>query len=76
MASPHPELDDDGGKRPHESQTGTASPDEEVGTAPGSPAEYDIERIEKVYRKLDLRIIPGKANLPSPSGLREAAGSH
>lgn len=72
MAPPHPELEEDGGKRPHESQRGTAGPDEEVGTAPGSPAEYDIERIEKVYRKLDLRIIPGKTEMPLPSGLREA----
>ena len=30
--------------------------------AAGSPApiEYDVERVEEVYRKLDLRIIPGK----------------
>ena len=25
-----------------------------------APIEYDVERVEKVYRKLDLRIIPGK----------------
>lgn len=31
---------------------------QEVGPAP--PAiEYDVERVEKVYKKLDLRIIPG-----------------
>lgn len=37
--------------------------DHEAGTQleEGRPArvEYDIERVEAVYRKLDLRIIPG-----------------
>ena len=25
-----------------------------------APVDYDVKRVEKVYRKLDLRIIPGK----------------
>ena len=29
-------------------------------TEGAAPIEYDVERVEKVYRKLDLRIIPGK----------------
>lgn len=29
-----------------------------VEAGPSAPVEYDIERVEKVYRKLDLRIIP------------------
>lgn len=29
------------------------------GPPPPPAIEYDVERVEKVYRKLDLRIIPG-----------------
>jgi len=37
---------------------------EESGAPPPPAIEYDTERVEKVYRKLDLRIIPGTVSLP------------
>ncbi|KAG4221466.1 hypothetical protein PC116_g30058 [Phytophthora cactorum] len=49
----------EGGKNPV-----VTGADHEAGTQleGGQPAhlEYDIERVEAVYRKLDLRIIPGE----------------
>ena len=40
---------------------------QEVSVAP-LPIEYDVERIEKVYKKLDLRIIPGiYISIPQPA---------
>ena len=40
-----------------------AAADDERGQGAGSvpaPVEYDVARVERVYRKLDRRIIPGK----------------
>ncbi|KAI1847010.1 hypothetical protein JX266_006885 [Neoarthrinium moseri] len=58
MASSLPELED--GKVPRE--TSAAATDNEADQrdvrGDGGPVEYDVERIERVYRKLDHRIIP------------------
>jgi hypothetical protein len=32
------------------------------------PVDYDVERVEKVYKKLDLRIIPGKSTTQRAPG--------
>lgn len=53
------------GSAPAEDKTpAEITADHDVATREEGPqlvqTEYDIERIEAVYRKLDLRIIPGK----------------
>lgn len=52
---------------PRDSSTSyDATARQEAGLRPQA-LEYDVERVEKVYRKLDLRIIPGMYLLMSHS---------
>jgi hypothetical protein len=59
MAGGHPEagLDADS-KTAHQTSTDAKDPVQRAAGQHG-PVEYDVARIEKVYRKLDRRIIPG-----------------
>ncbi|KAI0133924.1 high affinity nicotinic acid plasma membrane permease-like protein [Xylariales sp. AK1849] len=56
MAANHPGLSQDD-KLAHETRT-TENDQSRTGSARAGPVDYDVERIEKVYRKLDHRIIP------------------
>lgn len=54
-------------KVPHQSSADAAAlaDDDQGQSADGRPApvEYDVARVEKVYRKLDRRIIPGMVDM-------------
>ena len=68
MASPHLGPDVDGTKHPHETRTNPAAlTDPEAGDDNGQLA-YSVERVERVYRKIDRRIIPGE--FPTRQGKR------
>ncbi|KAK8005439.1 hypothetical protein PG990_011476 [Apiospora arundinis] len=57
MASPHLGPDDDGTKHPHETRTNPAALTDPEAGEDGRVA-YSVEQVEKVYRKIDRRIIP------------------
>ena len=63
MASPHLGPEDDGTKHPHETRTNPAAlTDPEAGD--DGRVAYSIEQVEKVYQKIDRRIIPGESPTP------------
>jgi hypothetical protein len=60
-----------------ESPVGDAKFSSDIGAAPhgihsreeealARPDDFDVETVERVYRKLDLRIIPGRPPLTDP----------
>jgi hypothetical protein len=59
MADAVPEGDNKVPKPRESSSTSSDAAARQEADPPPPAIEYDVERVEKVYKKLDLRIIPG-----------------